>query len=205
MRAFAGRLPSETLSNDVRRGQIGPRVLRLERITPPVADCEDRARRDPRLPMRARLRNCSLACRVGQIAPTTLSGLRAACEGRVALGGARSGRSDRDLGQTNQIAGDASGVGALRSAARRRRRSAFFGATEKQHKLGNAARRAVAKKRNSDCLLVRRRRFSEWRQARAMQPGKIPIWRNRGFANPENRETKKRTLTRLSQVRNART
>ena len=208
MRAFAGRLPSETLSNDVRRGQIGPRVLRLERITPPVADCEDRARRDPRRPMRARLRNCFLS----RVALDKLHRRRFPDCARRAKAESRSGARARvDPTETSgrPIRSRATRRASARFAVRRGGGGAppFSELRKSNISLGNgnAARRAVAKKRNSDCLLVRRRRFSEWRQARAMQPGKIPIWRNQGFANPENRETEKRTLTRLSQVRNART
>ena len=152
MRAFSGRLPSETRSNDVRRGQIGPRVLRFERITPRVADCDDRSRRDPRLPMRARLRNCSLelSCRSGQISPP-LSGLHAACEGRVALRGRGLGRI-RPRPQTGQ-SDRGRRVGRRRAsqcgAAAERLR--FFGAT-KSNKL--EMRRVVEPSRKSSILSV---------------------------------------------------
>ena len=183
MRAFSGRLPSETRSNDVRRGQIGPRVLRFERITPRVADCDDRSRRDPRLPMRARLRNCSLelSCRSGQISPP-LSGLHAACEGRVALRGRGLGRI-RPRPQTGQ-SDRGRRVGRRRASQCGAGRSASaFSVLEKQQ-TGNAARRrAVAKKLNSVCLLIRRRRFTK------LAPAKIHIRENRGFANPAKRKS----------------
>lgn len=151
MRAFAGRLPSETLSNDVRRGQIGPRVLRLERITPPVADCEDRARRDPRLPMRARLRNCFLS----RVALDKLHRRRFPDCARRAKAESRSGARARvDPTETSgrPIRSRATRRASARFAVRRgAERLRFFGAT-KSNKL--EMRRVVEPSRKSSILSV---------------------------------------------------